>query len=239
MPETVKSIVKEPSQLKKIPSAIREGGKKFGKLAMISPGLALAKIGTEVLLLKGTGKVFSVTGKLTSKTAAKVTGKLRKVKGGKIIISKTKTGLTLSTRAAKKRVVTPKGLFLEKKTVRITAKKRKGLKIGIARPGLKKILVPAREQAKLAGKKLPIVTSAQASKLVGLIRRRRVVRKPIPGERLFTPRTRQLLKEFDRGKISEKNFIKLNKRVIKESKGKMLEFKHFQKQRYLILLKRN
>ena len=218
LPETTISIISDPSQLEKVPSGLLEEGKEIGKIALISPSSALVKVGAEVFLMKGTGKTFKVVGKLSAKNVARVTGKLRKIEGGAITISKPTKGKGLTIKTISIREIKRKGIKLKVKVTEPKPKKP-GLKLEVIKPGLKKILEPGKAQAKLIGKKVSVVTSAQAQKLVGLIRRRRVIRKPIPGEKNLSATTKKLLKKFDRRKINTSEFKILNKRIIKETKG--------------------
>lgn len=188
LPETIGSLIKEPSQLKKVPSALGEAAKQFARIAIISPTEAVAKIGAEVFLLKGTGKILQVTGKLSTKAAAKVSGKLTKVKGSTITIKTGQVG-------------------------------KKTIDIKVLGPGLKKIKETLAEQAELVGKRLPIVTSSQANKIVSIIKRQRTIKKPIPNEKLLKSSTKKLLKKFDEGKITRNEVIRLDRRIRKETKG--------------------
>ncbi len=218
LPETIKNIISNPSQLKKIPSSLATSGKNLGKLALISPNEAIAQVGAEVLLLKGTGSTFKVVGKLSAKNSARVLGKLRKIEKGVINISKSKKGITLSTKLTKSKT-TKKGLLFGKKTTRLTIKEKKGLQIKIAKPGLQKLATTLKKQKELAGKRIPLVTSAQADRLLGIIRRKRVIRKPIPGENQLTRATRKLLGKFDKGSISKRQLIELDRKIKIETKG--------------------
>jgi len=217
LPETIKNIITEPSNLLRIPSALKKEVKDFGRIAMISPSEAIAKIGAEIYLLHGTGKAFKVVGKLASKTAARISGKLTKIKGGKILIEPAKegTGVTIKT-------ISVREIIKAKPKVKIAITKPKPkpkVELEFIKPGLKKILEPTKAQTKLIGKKIKLVTSAQSNKIVGLIRRKRVIRKPIAGERILSRRLKQLLKRFDKRKITPSEFKELNKRLLKETRG--------------------
>ena len=76
----IKQYFKDPKSIKEIPEAISRGGAEFGELLRISPTEAIAKIGTEILLMKGIGKTLKVTGALTSKFATKISSAIRGVK---------------------------------------------------------------------------------------------------------------------------------------------------------------
>ena len=75
-----------------------------------------------------------------------------------------------------------------------------------------------KRQVRLAGKK-KLIVSAQADRLINIIRKRRIVRKPIPNEDLLGARTRQLLKRFDNGKIDRKGLLELDRRIKRETRG--------------------
>jgi len=74
-------------------------------------------------------------------------------------------------------------------------------------------------QIKLAGKKIPAVVSAQADKLVNIIKRQRIIRKPFPNEAKFSKETKRLLKKFDLKKISSNQILRLDN-LIKRQGGK-------------------
>ena len=74
------------------------------------------------------------------------------------------------------------------------------------------------KQIKRAGTKVSAISS-QADSLVGLIKRKKIIRKPLPNESKLPLSTRKLLKKFDKGKITSKELIRLD-RLIKKKKGK-------------------
>ncbi len=185
-PKNIQKIpTKTLEKIKKIPREIKKGGKEFGRTIKISPIEAIALIGTEILLFKGTGKALKVTGKLSSKATTIISPKFRRVKGGKIIIPSTEKGRKLT------------------------------LEIG---GPVKKLGEPLKEQVRIAGKKVTAV-SAQADRLVNLVKTKRVVRKPIPGEEFLSKRTKKLLSRFDRGRINKKQLINLDNRIRIETQG--------------------
>ena len=188
-------LIKEPGNIKSIPEAIKREGAEFGELLRVSPTTALAKIGTEVVILKGTGKVLKATGSLTSKAAARVSPKFRGVTKQVINVPSTQVGKTIN------------------------------IEIGGT---LKTLKEPLKVQARLAGKEVTAV-SAQADRLVRLLKTKRVVRKPIPGEEKLSIKTKGLLKKFDEGKIAKKDLIKLDKSIRKETgrAGSLLERSFF------------
>ena len=65
-------------------------------------------------------------------------------------------------------------------------------------------------QTEVAGKRVTAVT-AQANQLVSLIRRNKIIRKPITGEASFPASIKRLLKKFDAGeRLSTKEFARTN-----------------------------
>ncbi len=186
-PKKRKQVVKtlKEKDVKTIKKDIKKSGKEFGRVLKITPTIALANIAGEILLLKGSGKVLKVTGKLTSKGRTIISPKFRGLKEGKIIVPSVQKGKILT------------------------------LEIG---ESVKKLSVPLKEQVKIAGKKVTAV-SAQADRLVNLIKTKRVVRKPIPNEEFLSKKTKQLLKRFERGIISKRQLINLDNRIRIETKG--------------------
>lgn len=189
IPGAVKDLIKNPENIKQVPANVKkaliEEAKTTGKLLLTSPNEGIAKIGTELFLLKGTGKAFKITGKLSTQVTTRLNPRFRKL---------TKTGITIPSKQS-----------------------GKTLKIKLGGP-VKKIQEPLKKQAKIAGKRVTAV-SAQADRLVNLLRTKRVVRKPIPQEDKLTKRTKKLLKKFDSGKINKKQLINLDNRLRLETKG--------------------
>lgn len=96
---------------------------------------------------------------------------------------------------------------------------KKFIDIEIVKPGLAKITTPLKKQVKIAGKKIPVVTSAQAEQIVSFLKAKRIVRKPIPNENLLRASTKRLLKLFDEGRLNRNQMIVLDKRIKIETKG--------------------
>jgi len=66
-------------------------------------------------------------------------------------------------------------------------------------------------QAALAGQEVTAVNTA-ANQITGWLKRKVIVRKPIPGEEAFPKAIKQILSKFDNGtKLSKKQFAKVNK----------------------------
>ena len=80
---------------------------------------------------------------------------------------------------------------------------------------------PLARQVRRAGTRVTAV-SAQADKLLKILKTKRIVRKPIPNEERFSRRTKRLLSKFDRRRISRSELILLDRRVRKESGGNSL-----------------
>ena len=174
---------------------IKEEVREVGQLIKISPLEAIVKIGTEILLLKGTGKVFKVVGKVGGKARAKLSPKFVGVKKNIIIVPSQVKGKTIK------------------------------IEIGGT---VKKLAEPLKKQVELAGKEVTAV-SAQADKLINLIKKTKIVRKPIPGEKTLSKTTKKLLKKFDKGEISKRDLIKLDRRIRRETgrAGSLLERSFF------------
>ncbi len=85
---------------------------------------------------------------------------------------------------------------------------------------------PLKTQVKLAGKKLTAV-STQADDLVRLIKRRKVIRKPIPGEAKLPASTKKLLQKFDSKKITPSELIRLDNQIKKSGAKGILETSFF------------
>lgn len=188
-PAGVKTIINEPG-------VVVSTTKTFSS-KMIKKGKAFGKlIVVEPGLAVGkiAGEVFILKG----------TGKAFKVVG--------KVGGNAAAR------LSPKFRKIKGGTIKIPSQRPgKTLKITVGGP-VAKIREPISKQAAVAGTRTTAV-SAQADRLVNMIRTRKVVRKPIPNEKLLRPTTKKLLKKFDDGKITSREFTTLNKAIQKETKG--------------------
>ena len=91
---------------------------------------------------------------------------------------------------------------------------------------VKKLAEPLKKQIALAGKEVTAV-SAQADRLVNLVKTKRIIRKPIPGEELLHPKTKALLKKFDQQRITKKQLIELDRRIKREARQSLLERSFF------------
>jgi len=80
-----------------------------------------------------------------------------------------------------------------------------------------------KKKVELAGKRVEVAVSTQADKLIGLIKRKKIIRKPIPSEEKLSSTTRKLLSRFDKGTITSKQLVKLNSAIEKEVGRGLLE----------------
>jgi len=83
-----------------------------------------------------------------------------------------------------------------------------------------------KKQISLIGKRVNAI-STQADKLLTIAKRKRVVRKPIPGEASFNEVTKSLLKKFDKGTIKRSELIKLEFLIKKQGAKGLLERSFF------------
>ncbi len=186
LPSSLKRIIQNPKILQAIPAEIKKEAVGFGQILRTSPGRAIARIGGEILILKGTGTALKIIGRLSGRLAARLNPKFRGVK---------RTVINIPSGQGGKKII--------------------DIKIGGT---VKKIGEPLPKQAGLAGTRV-IAVSAQADRLVNLLKTKRVVRKPIPGEPDLKLITRRLLRKFDRGIIKRNELLTLNQRIRVETKG--------------------
>ena len=95
-------------------------------------------------------------------------------------------------------IINPKFAKVKKGVVEIPSGQvgKKTINIEIVEPGIKKIKIPLKEQLKLVGKKIPVVTSAQADKLITILKSQKIIRKPIPDEIKLSKLSKSLLKSY-------------------------------------------
>ncbi|KKL78445.1 hypothetical protein LCGC14_2024780 [marine sediment metagenome] len=193
--------------LKQLPSAIRSIAKDPKKLKKVPGNIissfketgleitALAKVSPTRAVVRIGGELFVI---IASGKVLKVTGKV--------------TGKAVNR-------INP---FLKKvKGGRIIIKTTRGkttLRVGGT---VKRIAEPLSKQARLAGKKVTAV-SAQADRLVNLIKTKRIIRKPIPGEKFLSFKTKKLLSRFERRIISKRQLINLDNRIRIEIRWELL-----------------
>lgn len=198
LPSTIKNIVKDPSKLGNLRRSILKSGGEFGDLIWTSPSEAVAIVGTELVLLKAEAKAFKTLGKGLELASARLSPRF-------VGVGKLGNTLNLTTKAGKKVNLKVVGRIGSKSLPRQTIAK----------------------QISKAGKRVRVAVSTQADDLVRLIRKRRVIRKPIPNEARFSSRTRKLLNKFDEGKITSKELIGLDKSIKRQSGKGLLERSFF------------
>lgn len=191
LPGTVVKITKNPKVLLKIPSILKQDAENFGRLLKTSPTEAVARVGTEIVLLKGSSKALKKLGNISEVTTAKLSPKY---------VGKAQTGKTLKIKVKDKTI---------------------NLKVVGKIPKQK-----LSEQVKLAGKKVTAI-STQADALLGIVRRKKLIRKPIPGEDKFSKGLKEKLKKFDEGKLSKKDTLKLDAQIRKTKAKGLLEREFF------------
>lgn len=107
-------------------------------------------------------------------------------------------------------------------TIKTGAGKSVKLKVIGTLPGEK-----VSRQVKRAGKVIPKAISSQADNLLGIIKREKTIRKPIPGEANFTPLTKTLLNKFDKKNINKKELIALDNLIQRQGGKGLLERSFF------------
>lgn len=215
------SLRRDPiGTVKSLPKTVWDGIKqditrvKSGSLEAFSVAIEYITLGA---ILKGVGKV---TGS-TVKTVSKINPKYVKSVDGKFVLRKAPVEIFKvkgKTRLLKTRVMKPSftrpfssvsdflkgrkpgqfkkftkdpGLILKEQTVKTGAKS-------------------LSEQAKLAGTEVTAVNAA-AQQLTSWIKRKQLVRKPIPGEANFPVKIKNILSKFDEGvKLTTKEFAEVN-----------------------------
>ncbi|KKN17790.1 hypothetical protein LCGC14_0962130, partial [marine sediment metagenome] len=200
-PNAIESITK-------IPAAIQRGGAKIGQTLRISPTTILVKIGGEILIMKGLGKVLKVTGKLTSTAVTRLSPRFRKIVKNVISIPSRTRGQALKAKITRI-IVGKKGKFKVGKILKLKVSPKLG------RLSLKKQIALARKEV--------TAVSAQADRLVNFLKTKRVVRKPFRREASLSKAAKKLLEKFDKGTITKKELIKLDSLIRKEGQKGLLE----------------
>ncbi len=235
--QTISVIKATPGFVRATPGVIKEEGIKLGKFVKLNPTEALVKVGSEILLLKGTGKVLQVVGKISTQAATRsgLTGKFAGVKNSKIAFDIPEEKFTRAGKEVfvKERIKTTSirkpSTFFDKFSGRKPGQFKKFQK----EPGIELKLIAGKlppetlkKQIELAGRNVNAV-SAQANRLIELFKSNRIVRKPIPGEADLSSRGKNLLKKFDDGKITKNELIELDLLIAKEAKRGILERSFF------------
>ena len=87
-------------------------------------------------------------------------------------------------------------------------------------PSAKSEQLSLKQQAAFSGIKDIEVITAQKDLFDTFTRREITVKKPIPSEEILSKTTRKQLRRFDEGKLNNQQITELNRRIIKETKGK-------------------
>lgn len=209
-------LAKNPSNIKEVPGNIKADIGDTINLLKTSASEGVGKIGADLFTFKVIGGSLKFTGQVTRSANVKFNPYFKRFKNNVIeynIPSETLIQRGRNTFLPQKFSV-KRSLIDRIRGKKVSVKLKKGL--------LKETARPLSEQIKLAGTKGTIVT-AQADRLLTFFRRNRLIRKPIPNETTFSHLTKQLLKRFDEGKISQRDFLKLNQRVLNESGKTLLE----------------
>ena len=222
-PVLLKSLRKEPLKtISALPGAVIDGVKQDWKTVKSKDGIAIAELAAEYYTM---GKVFRIAGLAGGKTLRGVRRLLPgyiKMSNGKFIIKKPPAQVFKirgKTRFLAQRVQKPS----IKRPFSSVADFLKGRKPGQFKrftkdPGLilKSQTVssggrPLSAQARLAGREVTAVNAA-ADQLTGWLKRKSIIRKPIPGEAKFPAKIKNILKKFDSGKkLTNKEFADVNK----------------------------
>jgi len=111
------------------------------------------------------------------------------------------------------------------KTLNIKVGNRKTVKVKVVNKIPKQTL---ERQVALAGRKVNAISS-QGDSLVGFLNKYKgkIIRKPIPGEAKFNVRTKNLLKKFDKGKITRTEFRELDSLIKQQGAKGLLERSFF------------
>lgn len=226
-PKFVKDVAKNPKLYAKkgwevktsLQKKLISGGKIGAKLLWTETDVAVALIGREIFILVATGGAFTIIGKV-GVAASRFSPFYKEIKSGIIVVRK------VPAETFKVRGVTR---FLAKRVQRPSLKRPlgsiadflKGRKAGQFKkftkdPGLvletqtvKSGAATIAQQAKIAGTEITAVNAA-ADQLTTWLRRGVIIRKPIPSEASFSPKIRKLLKKFDKGKITFREFVSVN-----------------------------
>jgi len=228
-PILLKQIAKNPlTTLALLPPAVWQGLKSDFKTLKTGDGIAVSELIVEYYTL---GKVFNLLGKTTGKVfdfVEDLSPAKKNVINGKIILRNSPREIFKVKgvpKLLKERVQKP-SIFRPWKSLDDFIKGRKPgqfrkftkdpglfLKLQTLSSGSK----PLSQQARLAGKEVTAVNAA-ADQLTSWIRRKRIIRKPIPGEANAPLKIKRLLKEFDSGKkLSFKEFVEVNRWFQKNS----------------------
>jgi len=225
LPAFGKSLIADPKSITKVPglwvSGLKQSGLELFALAKISPTRAIARIGGEVVLIVSGGKALKVGGKFTGKVANRLNPFLKRVKNGKIIVRGAPSEIFMvkgKVRMLKTRVKAPSikrpfssvSDFLKGRKPGQFKKFTKDPGLALKLQTVKSGATPLSKQALLAGQEVTAVNAA-VDQITSWIKRKKIVRKPIPGEVDFPVKIKGLLKKFDSGKkLTTREFAQTN-----------------------------
>ncbi len=237
IPAGLVSIVNDPRSIKKIPKAMVIGAKDNLTLLKTSPAAGIGKIGSNIFVFVMIGKTMKFTGKFTGRAAIKLNPFLKRFENGtlrvnipaeifmrggrKINLRKRITKTTIINRLlgkAKKALPKDSKIFKRIK-VRKKGQFRKFQKSSgftLTKGGVREAQSSIASQLAREGTRQKLV-SAQSRAVFKWWKRTHRERKHIPGEENFDKVTKKLLKRFDRGKLTEKEFNELNIRIRKQT----------------------
>lgn len=230
-PNAVKNISKRAAK------ALKKGTQNFVILAKTNPGEAIGRVGGEIVFLKGADELLRLLGRGVEVAGAKLSPKYTKLKNGKLIVELNNGrkvdvglggGLTETSSSTAETIIKKAGGSGGRGLYGGTSIGR-GIGKGIYNTGSKgvdisnKVILDVvnkipkdslKNQLKKAGKTINAVSS-QRDALFNLIKRRRIIRKPIPGEENLPKKVRAQLQKFDRGKLNANQIIKLDREIRK------------------------
>ena len=188
------------ASVKEIPSSVVDSLSKFGALARSNPEQAIAVIGVEIgseiledLLKVGLARLPFTTSILkTFRKAINIVDNLNPR-----IVRIVDNAIDLTGLGGRKVKALTKNLKLA---------------VGGVKEGSESLA-----EATARGGKKTVAVSAQAMQLVGLIKRQKVIRKPIPFQDQLSKKLRDTLKIFDKGKLTVNEILQLNVDIRKET----------------------
>jgi hypothetical protein len=210
---------------KNLIKSIAKKGYAIGKIAILNPGYALGLIAGELVILEASGGAWKIVGKasggLTRQISKSLNPYFRKIENGKIVLRKVPEEIFEvydKKRFLESRVKAPSFKRPFSSLSDLISRRKPGQFKRFAKDAglvLKEQTVSSgatklSRQARLAGRTVTAV-NASAEQLTSLLRRKKIIRKPIPGQESFPIKIRQLLSKFDSGKkLSNKEFANVN-----------------------------
>ena len=221
----------------RIKKSIVEELKLDAKLLKVNKTKFVGKIGEDFFIIKTTESGFKILGKVLKPLARKLNPYFYKVKNKKIVIKsvpeeifKVKGKERYLKRRVKKPSIKRPSSLIDKALGRKPGQFRKfqkgagqELKLGTIGKGM-----TLKEQLEYTGK-VGTPVSLQADQIINNLRRKRLVRKPIPNEAMIKGRTKQLLAKFDKSleakgrKLTNKELLELNNGILRYTGKSILE----------------